>query len=123
MPIPFDAKRFSYQMDPGDVVDFIFDATPAMEDTEAISSAWSITMSPEGAAVGLSIRTDGDYAPARIEAGKKLRFWLNVAAPQQQNSIFLGSGIDIAMTLRWTTNNVPPRTFERAAVVTVRQRG
>lgn len=126
MPAPSDAKRFAYKMDPSDVVDFMYDASPAMENTvektEQISSTWSLTMSAEGAAIGAAIRFAGAYAASLVENDTAIKFWLEVAPAMQGDNIFLGSGVDVPITVRWVSTNVPPRTFERTLVITIRQR-
>lgn len=122
MATPIGAKLIEYVMDPSDLIDIVYDARPMMAVDEAISDTWVLTMSAEGAAVGLTISSGGAYAPAKVLADGGVRFWLSVSGIQQANNIFLNSGIDIPITLRWDTTNVPKRTFERTMVITVRQR-
>lgn len=121
MAIPPSAVRFAAEMDPGDQVDFVMDFAPLLDTAggEQIASGdWQISMSAEGAALGLTIGASGGYQPALQVNNTRILSWLSVDPASQDDADF-NSGADVAMTARFSTTNVPPRRFERTFVVRV----
>jgi hypothetical protein len=143
MALPPNAKILTRQMDPADVVDFVANASPdpagldqdevpLLEDSEIITS-YTLTMSPEGAALGVTISTggsgEGGAAPSLIAivggsqttGATAVKFWLYVDATFQDNAAFDGTGTYIALTLTVNTNSIPSRRRQRTIVVQVAQ--
>lgn len=119
MAIPASAKRFSDQMDPGDRYEFIADYSGLLQQGEQIAvGEWTLIMSAEGAAVGLSIIDSGPRAPALGINNTRLIFWMEIDPDFQGDAVF-DSGIDVAITVRFETTNVPARRYERTIVVRV----
>lgn len=121
MAIPPSAVRFQAQIDPGDRVEFVakFDEILQVTAGEQIADGtWTLTMSAEGAAVGVQIGSVGAYAPALQVSNQQIRFWLSVADANQSDAIF-NTGVEVAITIRFETTNSPPRRYERSFVVRV----
>ncbi len=121
MAIPPSAVRFQAQMDPGDRIEFvaIFNEILQVSAGEQIAEGtWTLTMSPEGAALGVTIGSAGAYAAGLQVSNQQIRFWLWVLDANQSDAIF-NSGVDVAITIRFETTNIPPRRYERSFVVRV----
>jgi hypothetical protein len=102
------------------VLDFVFDLAGVLEAGEAIDD-FALTMSAEGAALGLAIDT-GARAPMTIEGDRAVQLWFGVAPAMQGDAAFAGDGIAVGIELRATTTASPPRIRERTFALTVRQR-
>lgn len=121
MPIPASASFADIQMDPGDLVEYPINFAALLQSGagEQISpTVWGLTMSPEGAALGITIRTDGLYAPALLINNTQIQAWIEVDPAFRDDPAF-DTGIDAAITASFETTNVPPRRYERTAVVQV----
>lgn len=121
MAIPPTASRFSAQMDPGDRLEFVAIFAEILQITageQIAEGTWTLTMSPEGAALGVTIGSSGAYAAALQVSNQQIRFWLSVLDANQSDAIF-NTGVDVAITIRFETTNSPPRRYERSFVVRV----
>lgn len=121
MAIPASATYADVQMDPGDRVEWPINfaallQTDAGEQIHATN--WGLIMSPEGAAIGVTIESGGAYAPTLLVNNQQIQIWLSVNPANQADTIF-NTGIDAAITAWFETTNVPPRRYERTIVVQV----
>ena len=120
MALPRDPVSIGEAMDPAELLDFVFDLSGVLEPDEAIE-AFAMTMSAEGAALGLLIET-GARAPLLIENARAVQLWFAVAPAMRTDAAFTGEGVRIGIELRATTNASPPRVRERTFALTLRQR-
>lgn len=126
MTIPLNATQFRQQMDPADIVDYVADAydtsdpakTPLLEAGESIVS-YTLSMSAEGAALGVTIESVAPRAPALINSNKGIKFWLSVTAGFQTNAAFDGAGTLIPVLV--TIDTDMSRRRQRTVVVQVAQ--
>lgn len=143
MALPPNAKLFPRQMDPADVVDYIANGNPdpgdldvnevaLLEEGEVISS-YTLTMSPEGAALGVTISQGGvgeggdDPSLIAIVGGAEttgataVKFWLYVDDAFLDNAAFDGTGTYVGIILTVNTNSVPSRRRQKTLIVQVAQ--
>ena len=120
MALPKDPVRLGEAMDPAEVLDFVFDLAGVLDAGEAIDD-FALTMSAEGAALGVAIET-GARAPLPIEDGRAVQIWFGVAPAMQGDAAFAGDGISVGVELRATTTATPARVRERTFALTLRQR-
>lgn len=126
MPIPLNAVEVEQEMDPADIVDFIFNAydtsdpakLPLLEAGEIISG-YTLTMSAEGAALGVTIETVAPRASALINTNTGIRFWLSVSGAFQSDAAWDGAGTKIPVTININTDQ--NRVRERTMVIKVAQ--
>jgi hypothetical protein len=126
MPIPLNAVVVKQEMDPRDIIDFIAncydtsdpDKPPLLETGETISS-YVLTMSAEGAALGVTIETVAPRASALINSDTAIRYWLSVTSGFQANAAFDGVGTKIPVSVEISTNQ--NRRRERTMVIQVAQ--
>ncbi len=124
MAIPTDAQAFSQVMDPWELLEWERDISQGSTDSDILMpgetfSSFDLVLSPEAAALGVSIRQDGKYTPTLTGLG--LKYWLEVAEGSRGLAIF-DAGVDVAVAFRGTTNNDPPRRRKRTTVTKVRNR-
>jgi hypothetical protein len=143
MALPENAKLLPRPMDPADRVDYVANADPDQTDldtgevpllaeTETISS-YTLTMSAEGAALGVTISQGGvgepGAAPSLISivggsettGATAVKFWLYVDPAFQDNAAFDGTGTYVGITLTINTNSLPSRRRQRTLIVQVAQ--
>lgn len=125
MPLPSSPIAWQGSMDPSDVVDFVMSLggdKPLLDlDNGEEIASYTLTVMPEGVALGLGIGT-GDRAPALIEGNTAVRLWLSVDAGSQSESAFSGAGIELGVVGKFVTNSSPARTYERTWSAKVLQR-
>ncbi|MFC3711277.1 hypothetical protein ACFOMD_01760 [Sphingoaurantiacus capsulatus] len=121
MALPNDPILLAEAMDPSEVLDFVFDFAALLEPGEVIDD-FALTMSAEGAALGLSVLEAPDRGATLIEGDRAVRLWVGVEPGAQNDAAFAGDGLQVGIELRATTNSEPPRTRERTFALTVRQR-
>lgn len=119
MTIPATAIAFLDPMDPSDVRDYVLDLGQLLEEGEAFTDI-VVAAYPESTALGFEIRSDGAYAPAEL-SNSQVRLWFQVAAPNRSDPVW-DSGKQCAIEATAVTDSIPPRTYQRTAVVTVVQR-
>lgn len=121
MALPPNAKKFPDPFDPKDRVEFILNLdgpTGILEDGELVGT-YELALTPEAAALGLQIGS-GSYAPSQPNANQ-IKFWLEVAAEDQNDPAFSGAGTDLGIEVTVITNSNPARRRQRTAAVTVAQ--
>lgn len=121
MAIPSTAVRFGGSMDPGDWRPYEMDFSPLLDVIagEQIDLAnFTLTMSAEGVALGVQMDDVGPRAPALIDSGTGIRFYLSVD-PAQQNAPVFDAGVSVAITTRIRTTATPFNIFERTWVVPI----
>ncbi len=124
--IPPNAVVIEQQMDPADRVDFIADCydtsdpenLPLLEADETITS-YTVTMSPEGVALGVSIDTVAPRQSALINSSTAVKFWLQVSGAYQGNAAWDGDGTPIPVVVQISTSQ--NRVRERTMVIQVAQ--
>lgn len=127
MALPPNAKVWTQEMDPADVVDYqaaLAGTDGLLEESEQIAS-FTLTMSAEGAALGVTISEggvgEGGAAPSRIDSNTGVLMWLYVDDAFQDDTAFDGTGISVGITLTVVTNSLPARTRQRTLVLKVAQ--
>jgi hypothetical protein len=122
MTIPAKAAAFTVQMDPAELLDFQInlkgDKLKLLADDELCVS-YTLTLYPEAAAVGFSIKSTGGYTPNND--GSIITVWFEVDAGDWTNALFDGGGFTVAMELTVDTDHVPPRRRQRTLTLTVVQ--
>jgi hypothetical protein len=121
MAIPSSAVRWDESMDPGDMRPFVMSFTPLLdvEVGEQIDPAnWSLTMSPEGVALGAQIGSAGDRVPTLEEGGSAIKLWLSVAGGNQSSTVFK-AGVEVAIVAQFRTTATPYSQIERTFVVRI----
>ena len=105
-------------MDPKDRVDFVADFKALLTGNEKIAAA-SLTLGAESVALGLTLIQNPPHGPNIIN-GVGIEAWFQVNAGLQANAAFdVGATLPIEATI--LTDAVPPRTFQRTLVITVKQ--
>lgn len=125
MPLPSSPIAWEGTMDPADVVDFVMslagDAPLLDLDNGEEIAGYTLTVLPEGVALGLEIGT-ASYAPELIEGNTGVKLWLSVDGGSQADSAYSGGGVELGVVGKFVTNSSPPRTYERTWAVKVLQR-
>ena len=126
MAIPPTATALSQPLDPADIDDYLLTVTkagidttafPMLEANEGIAS-FTLALAADAIAVGLTIRTSGEYPPPTLN-GLDVKFWLSVDASLQGATIFDAAGITVAMELTIITTSTPPRKRQKTATVRI----
>lgn len=122
MTIPAKAAKFTVEMDPAELLDFQIDLkgtkVQLLEGTENCST-YTLTLYPEAAALGISIKNTGGYVP-NITANV-ITVWFEVDPTFWANAAFDGNGFNVGMDLTVNTDHAPPRRRQRTLVLTVVQ--
>lgn len=121
MAIPSTAVRFGGSMDPGDWRPYEMDFSPLLDVSagEQIDPAtFALTMSAEGVALGVQMDAAGDRAPALIDGGTGIRFYLSVD-PAQQSAPAFDVGVSVAVVSVIRTTATPFNRYERTWVVPI----
>lgn len=132
MVLPPNAKVWTQEMDPADVIDYqaTLSGVDGLLETGEQIGTFTLTMSPEGAALGVTISAggvgEGGAAPALFDplggsSNTAVKLWLYVDEEFQADPAFEGSGSSIGITLTVHTNSSPARTRQRTLVVKVAQ--
>jgi hypothetical protein len=124
MTLPLNAKTFSAQMDPADVLDWqatLSQGSTGLEMLQAGESVASFTvaLTAEAIAAGLQINTTSGYATLIV--GNVISFWLSVISGSQSSIAFAGAGLAVGIEITITTNASPARVKQRTVVITVAQ--
>lgn len=118
MTIPLNAVSFTAEMDPEDVKDYEVDFSSLLDSGETIEAGFTIEVSSEGAALGVSIDTVTNPA-VRTGTNTKIQFWPLVDSGYYDNASFSGSGTQVALEFTITTSL--GRTYQKTYVLTVAQ--
>lgn len=125
MAIPATAQAFAQALDPSDLVDFHVIISQGEPDAkiptvllvgEAVAD-YSLGVTPEAAAVGLSIVEREGYQNRLV--GNVLSLWLEVDASMRGAAIFNGLGVTVAIELIMTTTSDPARIKQRSFLVRI----
>jgi len=120
--IPQGAPTWPQPYDPGDHVPYAFDFAPLMAEDERIASIAAIRLGSQAAALGIAVDQAAGYAPTiDVDGGRKVQVWLLVSAPYQGDGQFDAGGVRMVVTFQVVTDALPPKRFERSAVLVVRQ--
>jgi phage tail tape-measure protein len=123
MALPPNASAWTQEMDPADIVDYqvTLAGTGGLLETGETIASYTLTMSAEGAALGVTIGSVGSYAPSLINSSTGVKLWLSVGSGFQSNAAFSGTGVSVGIELTVVTNSSPARTRQRTLVVKVAQ--
>lgn len=125
MALPVTAQAFAQALDPSDLVDFHVIVSQGEPDAkiptvlllgEAIAD-YSLALTPEAAAIGLSIVERAGYQNRLV--GNVLSLWLEVDASMRGAAIFNGAGVTVAIELTMTTTSDPARIKQRSFLVRI----
>lgn len=125
MPIPLNAVLWEQPLDPSDVLDYIFElgGTKPILDAASVPpegiSSYTVSLGPESVALGLTLGV-ASYIHTK-PTPTSIRVWLSVASGFQSNAAFDGAGTLLPVILTFVTDSIPPRNFQRTAIVTVAQ--
>jgi len=128
MANPIEAPQFPEPMDPYDEVDFVADfatgdgVNPPLLDSGETIAAYTVTLSPEATAVGLTIMNSGLHVTSLESGNTKIKLWLTVSVGEQANAAYDGEGSELGVIFSITTSSSPARKRQRTSIVTVRQR-
>ncbi len=114
------AAKVEDKLDPKARNPFVIPLRPALEAGEEIST-WSIVVSPEAAALGLTILTaaDGKADPALIEANCAVELWIGIDPEFQDDPAFEGPGKGLSFEVFYSTSSSPPRDDNRTLMLVV----
>jgi len=119
--IPLGATFWASPMDPADRKPYAIDWSKVLEADEQVDELVHVTMSEDGAMVGVQIDTSEDRTPIIDAGGKKVQVWFLCLPEFQDDPAFSGAGVNIAVTCQIRTDAEPYRQIERTSVLTVRQ--
>lgn len=128
MALPPNASIWTQPMDPTDLVEFIADFGNAasgssgavLAEGEAIDT-YTVTMSAEGAALGVTISEEAGYETTLVESDKAIRIWIYVDEADREDPAFAGAGLQLGVTFTINTNSVPPRRKQKTYILEVAQ--
>lgn len=110
-------------LDPAERIEFVMEfasgVAPVLGVGETISS-YSLAVTAEAAALGLTIETGAPYAASLEPNGTDIKLWLSVSAPFQDNAAFT-PGIQLGVVATINTSSTPSRRRQRTFLVTVKQ--
>ena len=121
MAIPPTAFVFEEGLDPHEELDFIVPCDPLLETSETIDS-YTLSLSAEAAALGLTIMSGGDRDHALVESDQAIRMWLEIDDAYKTNAAFDGTGTNLPMEVTIVTNSSPARTRQFTLLVPVVQK-
>lgn len=120
--VPLGAVRWKQHFDPAEHKAYAFDFSLLLASNESIEKIERLRVSSVGVAAGVAIDGEDPFRPIIDEAtGKKIQLWFSVEPSLQENTVFSGTGLVVAVTATVTTNSTPPERFERSAALVVRQ--
>jgi hypothetical protein len=124
MTLPLNAKAFSAQMDPADVLDWqatLSQGSTGLEMLQVGESvvSFAVALTAEAIAAGLQINTTNGYATLLV--GNVISFWVSVLSGSQASAVFMGAGLPVGIEITITTDANPARVKQRTVIVTVAQ--
>lgn len=120
--IPRGSVVWKQAYDPADHAPYAFDFTDLLANNEGIASIERIRLTASATTLGLSVDLLPQYRPViDVVAGKKIQLWFLTDPDKQEAAAFDNAGVVVGVTIRILTNSVPPKTYERTSVLTVRQ--
>jgi hypothetical protein len=124
MTLPLNAKAFTAQMDPADVLDWQVTLSQGSTGLEILQvgesvANFTVALTAEAIAAGLQINTTSGYSTLLV--GNVISFWISITSGSQGSAAFTGAGLTIGIEISITTNANPARVKQRTVVVTVAQ--
>jgi hypothetical protein len=119
--LPLAASVWAAPFDPADRAPYAIDWTKLLAVGETIVQIDRITMSAEGASLGLQVDTSATRTPIISTDGKKTQVWFLCTAGFQSNAAFAGGGVQVGLSVLIRTSADPYKQFERTGVLIVRQ--
>jgi hypothetical protein len=116
-----NGAAWSATFDPSDRAPYAIDWTRILRDAETIVEIDKITMSAQGAALGVQVDQGSGRDPIISNDGKLTQFWFVVASSFQGDPAFSGSGVAVSLSVLIKSNAAPFEQFERTVTLTVRQ--
>lgn len=113
-------KVFEEPFDPSDEQAYEMDLADGLGEGEVVT-AFVLAVAEPGAAWGVSVREDGDFAAELIDDGTAIRFYPAVAEDERAAARWRGFGRRVVISASVTTNAEPWRGFERSFALRVRQ--
>lgn len=98
-----DSRANAFGMDPASVVDFWFDFSQQLQPGEGLVTPFIVAPLPDAAALGLTI-VEAPNPPRLVKNGTGVAFWAAIAAAQQGNAAFSGSGTRLGVRATCTTS-------------------
>lgn len=120
MQHPRDARAFEYQPDPGDAVSFAAEFAVLTGGVPINPATLAVVTDAED--LGVRVLTTAGRAPALASDNTTVVLWIGVDAELRGSAAFQGMGLEVGVTIRFSTADASPRDFERTALLTVRNR-
>lgn len=121
MPLPIDPTVLPEPMDPSELIDYVCEMGDLLTGAEVIDQ-FTITMSAEGTALGVSILEASPRAPSLTDSDKSVRVWPSVSSGDRTRVNWDSEGTGVAFNVHVRTNSSPYRERERTFLLTIRQR-
>ena len=120
--LPVGAIAWPQQYDPADHAPYAMDFAPLLASGEKIAAIEAISMNATAALLSVGVDQDAPYAPIiDTAAGQKVQIWFLVDPVAWASVSFSAAGVMLPVTVRVLTDSVPPKRYERTALLTVRQ--
>lgn len=117
MTIPSTAPVAEDVMDPADIVDYVIDLSPLLDEGESFSQI-DFAVMPESVLLGLGILTVAPHEPEEFQPGQ-MRIWVTVDASSRADTAWQGEGSPCGIEFTATTDR--SRTFQRTVAIKVLQ--
>jgi hypothetical protein len=106
-------------IDPYNVLDYVLDLSELLENDEQFASA-TLEVLPSASLRGFAIDQGGQYGVVELD-NSHILIWPRIDAARQADAIWSGQGASCSFEISMTTTSVPPRKWQKTAVVTVAQ--
>lgn len=110
----------SQQLDPTDVLDFVLNLSPLLENDEQFNAV-SIVVLPAAVALGFTILTTAPYEPEEVD-DSHIRIWATVDEASRSLSAWSGQGTICSFEVTGVTDSNPSRTWQRTGSIRVAQK-
>ncbi len=119
---PLGAAVWAQPYDPGDHAPYAVDFSDLLGESEGIAKIEAIKVSSIAALLGIAVDQATEYRPIiDVAARRKVQLWFLIDQAYWEAASFAASGVQLAVSVRVLTDSVPPKRYERTAVLTVRQ--
>lgn len=125
MAIPRDAVEWGVPLGTYELLDYVMVCEGRLLEITGESidpSSVVVTMSSEGAALGVEINEEDGRSPELIDDNKNIGLWLQVDPAFRDHPAFDGEGSKIPVELFFRTDSAPHREREGTWVVIVRKK-
>jgi hypothetical protein len=119
--LPLNAPNWTAPFDPADRTPFAMDWSQLLDDGETILQIDQITMSAEGALLGVQVDNSAGRSPIISVDHTRTQIWFLCDEAFQANAAFAGAGAQIGLSMLVRTSATPFKLYERTAILTVRQ--